>query len=196
MQVFGAGGGLFAPDRNIIKHWDTYEEVFVNLIEDSGKIGIKHLFQALILFFIVKYPEEQKFAPTFLKKLYEQEILEDDLLIKWHKRKRKLDQDCQLYDREAQKVFRELISSFIEWLESAEDEGEEEGEEEEEEAGEKQEEQKNEVSKAKEEAMRKQKELIQKQKDQQQKMMDQANEEGEKDKEERTNILDIEVNDD
>jgi len=44
-------------------------------------------------------------------------MLNDDFLIKWHKRKRKLDQDCKLYDKDAQMEFRQLITPFIEWLE-------------------------------------------------------------------------------
>ena len=36
--------GIFGPDRNIVKHWDTFEQVFINLLETDPENGQKHLF--------------------------------------------------------------------------------------------------------------------------------------------------------
>ncbi len=39
----------------------------MELIRQDGKVGIKHCLQAIILFFVRRYPEQIKFAPTFMK---------------------------------------------------------------------------------------------------------------------------------
>jgi hypothetical protein len=31
--------GLFPPSRNIIKNWESNEEVFLSLVKEEGKIG-------------------------------------------------------------------------------------------------------------------------------------------------------------
>jgi hypothetical protein len=110
--------GLFSPDeRNIIKNWAAYEECFLQLAQTDGDLGIKHFMQSIIQYFVRKYPEQKVYANTFLKTLYEQEILSDEFFLKWHKKKKKLDKTCKLYDRKAEKLFREIINPFIEWLE-------------------------------------------------------------------------------
>ena len=49
---------IFGPDRNIVKGWDDYEQVFVLLLEADAENGIKHLFQTIIQFFVNKYPDQ------------------------------------------------------------------------------------------------------------------------------------------
>jgi len=34
--------GLFQPSRNILKHWEANEELFIKLVKKEGKIGIDH----------------------------------------------------------------------------------------------------------------------------------------------------------
>jgi hypothetical protein len=58
----------------------------------------------------------QKFAPTFMKLLYDQEVFSEEFMIKWFNRKLKLDKNCALYDRKAEKQYRTLIEGFINWL--------------------------------------------------------------------------------
>jgi hypothetical protein len=58
------------------------------------------------LFFIKIHPEMDKFAPTFMKVLYDQNIFSEDFLLKWYKKKKKMDKACGLYDRKAEKKFR------------------------------------------------------------------------------------------
>lgn len=63
--------GIFPPEKNIVKNWPQYEKTFLNLVATDGKIGIKHLLQAMVLYFMRKHPELQKFAPTFMKLMYD-----------------------------------------------------------------------------------------------------------------------------
>ena len=45
-----------------------------------------------------------------MKLLYDQSFMSDEFILKWHKKKKKLDKHCKLYDRKAEKVFRELLN--------------------------------------------------------------------------------------
>jgi len=112
--------GLFNGDgtRNIVKHWKDHEKAFLTLVQQDGKIGIKHLLQSIILFFIRRHEEQVKFAPTFMKLLVcDQEVFSEEFIIKWFNRKGKLDKGCALYDRKAEKAFRGAIEAFVKWLE-------------------------------------------------------------------------------
>jgi len=100
---------IFGPDRNIVKSWDDYEQVFVLLLEADAENGIKHLFQTMIQFFVNKYPDQQKFTATLCKKLYDNSVIEDQFFIGWHGRKIKLDRHTKLQDMSAGKTMRGLI---------------------------------------------------------------------------------------
>lgn len=39
--------GIFGPHRNIVKHWDTFEPVFANLVEADAENGTKRLMQCV-----------------------------------------------------------------------------------------------------------------------------------------------------
>jgi hypothetical protein len=108
--------GLFSPERNPVRHWVEYEKIFMELVKQDGTRGGKQLLQAVILFFTRKYPEMGKFATTFMKLLYDQEVYNEDFIIKWFEKRAKLDKTCALYDRKAEKLFRGLIEAFINWL--------------------------------------------------------------------------------
>ena len=123
--------GIFGPHRNIVKKWDTFEEVFTSMAAQDEDNGNKHLFQAIIQFFINKYPQHQKFAAALCKKLYDNSVLEDEFFVKWHGKQAKLDRDSKLHDRQAESAMRPLLNEFVQWLTSAEyDEEEAYGEEE------------------------------------------------------------------
>ncbi len=66
--------------------------------------------QSVIQFFIRKNPSMGKYSGTFMKMMYDQEILTEDFILKWYKKKRKLDKSCKLYDRKAERLFRESIN--------------------------------------------------------------------------------------
>ena len=104
--------------RNILKCWKDHEKAFLALVTQDGKIGIKHLLQAIIMYFTSRYAAEMsKFASTFMKMLVcDQEVFAEEFIIKWFNRKAKLDKACVLYDRKAEKAFRGLIEAFVNWL--------------------------------------------------------------------------------
>ena len=47
--------GVFPPRRNILKHWDLNEDLFITLVKNDGVLGLDHFMQSLVLFFIRKY---------------------------------------------------------------------------------------------------------------------------------------------
>jgi len=120
---------IFGPHRNIVKAWDTYEKVFTDLASQDAENGSKHLFQAVIQFFINRYPEQQNFAASLAKKLYDNSVIEDQLFIQWHAKHLRLDRDSKLYDRPAESAMRPLLNEFVQWLSNAEYDEEQYGEE-------------------------------------------------------------------
>jgi len=109
--------GLFPPKRNILKNWTHNEEIFLNFVKNEGKIGIEHFLQGLILYFIRKYKGDlDKYAPTFMKKLVDENIISDKFLIGWYEKEITLDKNARTRDKKAEKKFRDLIEKFIEWL--------------------------------------------------------------------------------
>ena len=100
--------GLFGPQKNPCNQdlWSQRENLFEQLVKADGPVGIKRFLQAVTLFFIVKYPEMKRFAPTFMKLLYEQEMLPEDFIINWFNKKAKLDKKGALYNRKCEKAFR------------------------------------------------------------------------------------------
>lgn len=61
-----------------------------------------------------------KYAPTFMKKLVDENILSKQFVIDWFDKNVKLDKDSGLYDKKSERKFRELIEQFIEWLRNQE----------------------------------------------------------------------------
>ena len=151
--------GIFGPNRNIVKSWDTFEKVFTELAAQDEENGVKHLLQAIIQFFVNLHPESQKFAAALCKKLYDNSVIEDSVFVKWHAKQMKLDRDSKLYDRQAESAMRPLLNEFIQWLSSAEYDEEADYGEEEAGAGEEEEKKAEET-----EAERNQRELIEAQK--------------------------------
>ena len=97
--------GIFNTKRNIVKHWPAYEKAFLKLVQADGKVGPKRLFQAIILFFINKYPEHKKFASKFCKLLYDTSVYTDEFFTSWHAGEIKLDKNI-LRDIKAAKQFK------------------------------------------------------------------------------------------
>lgn len=116
---------VFGPHRNIAKHWDTYEPIFKSLMSQEEENAQKHMLQAVIQFFVNRYPDTQGSAAALCKKLYDNSIIEDSLFTGWHTKSVKLNRDCIMYDRKAESTMRPILAEFITWLSSAEydDEG-------------------------------------------------------------------------
>lgn len=111
--------GVFGPEpaRNPVKCWKEHEKAFIDLVRQDGTRGAKHLLQAIVYFFVRRHPAELlKFAATFMKLLYDQEVFDEEFIIAWHNRKIKLDKACALYDRKAEKEFKKQLDQFVEWL--------------------------------------------------------------------------------
>ena len=102
--------GLFNNERNIIKNWTKYEDYFMELLKVDGKIGIKHLMQAIVLYFIRRYPQQGVYSGTFCKLLFDQEVFNEKFFIQWFNKKIKLDKKSIMYDRKAEKQFKDHIS--------------------------------------------------------------------------------------
>lgn len=112
--------GLFPPKRNIIRNWAIHEKLFIDLVKLEGKVGIDHIMQALVLYFIrVHHDDLGKFASTFMKKLVDENVMTEKFLLEWFDKTVRLDKDSNLYDKKAEKKFRDLIEKFIEWLRTA-----------------------------------------------------------------------------
>ena len=68
--------GLFNDyDRDILELWAKYKPVFEQA-SAKDKQGQAHIWQAIILFFMKKYPSEKGKANDFCKMLYEQEFFD------------------------------------------------------------------------------------------------------------------------
>jgi len=74
---------LFNPTaRNIVTYWDKHHQTFMKIVASEPENGTKHLFQAIILYFVRVYPNEMMpYAATFMKKLYDLDVFEDEFLI-------------------------------------------------------------------------------------------------------------------
>ena len=73
--------------------------------------------QALVLYFIRKYNSEMgAYAQTFLKKMVDEDVLNEKNLLQWYDKEARLDKESVLYDKKAEKKFRDLVEKFIEWL--------------------------------------------------------------------------------
>lgn len=113
--------GVFSPSRNIVKYWDLNEELFIKLVKIDGKLGLEHFMQSLVLYFIRKYKDElSRFAPTFLKKLLDNNTIGEKYIQEWFDKTIRLDKDSMLYDKKAEKKFRDLVTDFVEWMKTAE----------------------------------------------------------------------------
>ena len=73
-KYYIAIAGLFNDfDRNIVELWPKYESLFKDIMK-KDKAGLQHIWQAIILFFMNKYPSQQAKASEFCKVLYESEF--------------------------------------------------------------------------------------------------------------------------
>lgn len=154
--------GIFSPERNILKHWDAYEDIFIKLVaEVGGKKGRSRIWQAILLYFGFKYTDKQKFFPTFTNKLYQGNFFSEDFIKGWYATEIKLDKTSSLKNLKNEKAMRPLLDEFIAHIEQEEESGEEE---EEEASGDEQPAPVQEESKVEDEATRQQRELIEAQK--------------------------------
>lgn len=112
---------LFSKDRTPFKNWDNHEKCFLELVSRDGKVGLKRLLQVFVRFFIIDCTELTKAGPTFMNKMYDQEVFSGEMLLKWYESNKSLDRHSPLHDRKAEKAFKELCSEFIEYVKRSEE---------------------------------------------------------------------------
>lgn len=98
---------LFSKERSPLKNWDAHEKCFLDLVSRDGRIGIKRLLQVFIRFFVLDCTDLNKVGPTFMNKMYDQEVFSGEFLLKWHESTKSLDRHSPLHDRKAEKAFKE-----------------------------------------------------------------------------------------
>jgi len=98
---------LFSKERSPLKNWDAHEKCFLDLVSRDGRIGIKRLLQVFIRFFVLDCTDLSKVGPTFMNKMYDQEVFSGEFLVKWHESTKSLDRHSPLHDRKAEKAFKE-----------------------------------------------------------------------------------------
>ena len=100
-------------------NFKKYAAVIRRLV-DADDQGASHLFQAIVQYFIKRFPDQKPHASELCMILYNESVIEDQFFINWHAKKLKTDRDSQMYDHKAEKAMRSLLNEFVEWLQSAE----------------------------------------------------------------------------
>ena len=88
---------------------------------------------SMVHFFVVKNPKLEVAIPSFLKHVYDDDILEEDVLLQWEDKKFKTLKKSSIYDRKAEKKFKKKAEQFFTWLKEAEEDESDESEDEKEE---------------------------------------------------------------
>lgn len=127
--------GLFNIARTPLKNFKKHEKLFKHYTEKE-ELGKKHFLQAIVYFFIRRFPDLQKEAASLMQYLVMNKFFAKDFLLQWNAKKLKMDKSSILYDRKAEKKMKGLLESFMGWLEdldsdsSSSEESSDEGEEE------------------------------------------------------------------
>lgn len=111
-------------DVNILNQLETYANIFQKVCEDNAK-SQRAMIGGCEIMVEQNYAELFKFFPHILKKLYDLDIAEEDVILTWGKKPSKR--------YVAKKLSADLIKNsekVLEWLREAETESEEESEEE------------------------------------------------------------------
>jgi len=168
--------GLFNIGRTPLKNFKKNEAVFQHFLKKDEELGTKHFLQAITLFFIRRFPDLQKEAPSLMQYMVTQKYLSKDFLLAWNSKKQKLDKSCMLYDKKAEKKFKAVLVKFMEWLEEMESSSDDDSSSGEEEAkGEETKKQETDLERKKREQM----ELIRQQQEEQAKAMQDKKEKAE-----------------
>lgn len=123
--------GIFGPKYSPVKHWEEHESVFEKLISTDPNKGSLNLFQSVLLLF-KSHPSMSPQLETFLHKLYEREVISEQLLLDWFYKRLPLDKHSILYPGSAHdQAMRALVTGLINVIENGEYDDEEEEEEQE-----------------------------------------------------------------
>lgn len=108
--------GLFQGKRNAAKSWPEFEECFLSLVQADGENGPKRLLQTIAWFYVKRCPDQQKYINALFRTLYDQNFLEQEMLVGWYQGKVRSDKGCVMYDKKVEKQFKSLLKDFIDWL--------------------------------------------------------------------------------
>ena len=130
LKHFIVFNGLFSI--NILKEFPKYKDLLKSVVAADKKDGAKAFIMTMVKFFIEKHPKLEVAIPTFLHHVYEAEIVDESVFLKWEAKKFKTDKMSSLYSKKNESTFKKKAEKFLTWLKEAEeDEGEEDEDEEE-----------------------------------------------------------------
>ena len=84
----------------------------------KDKAGPQHIWQAIILFFIKKYPSQQGKANEFCKVLHKNKFYTNQFFSDLETGNLKLDKHCILKDANCEKKFKKVIAQFLQALDT------------------------------------------------------------------------------
>jgi len=129
-------GSTFSDDIISANKVSSHKPIFAALV--PGAIQQRHLIAACEWFCGTKYPQLLKFFPVLLKHLYDEELLEEGVILEWAAdyTRNEFSSEQSLINLETLEQLKSAAKPFIHWLQEAEEDGddeedEEEGEEEE-----------------------------------------------------------------
>jgi hypothetical protein len=116
----------------VLEEFPKYKTLLKSIVDSDGEEGTKCFMMAMVHFFIEKYPKLEVAIPTFLKFVFDADILSEDTLLKWEDKKFKTNKKSSFYNRKNEKTFKKKAEKLFTWLKEAEADEEEESEEEDE----------------------------------------------------------------
>lgn len=117
----------------IVEEFSKYKELFKTYLENDGENGVKCFIMVMVDFFMNQHPELEIAIPTMLKHVYDAELIEEGILLKWEEKKFKTDKKSCLYSKKSEKKFKKRGEQFFTWLKEADEDESEESEDEDEE---------------------------------------------------------------
>lgn len=130
LKYFIVFNGLFSA--NVLNEFARFKDLLRSMVAADKKDGAKFFIMTMVRFFVEKHPKLAVAIPTFLHHVYEAEILDEAVLLKWDSKKFKTDKNSSLYNKKNEKAFKKSAEKFFTWLKEAEEDESEEDEDEEE----------------------------------------------------------------
>lgn len=85
-------------------------------MQADGENGPKRLLQTIAWFYVKRCPDQQKYINALFRTLYDQNFLEQEMLVGWYSGKIRSDKGCVMYDKKCEKLFKAMLKEFIDWL--------------------------------------------------------------------------------
>ena len=117
LKHFIVFNGLFSI--NILKEFPKYKDLLKSVVAADKKDGAKAFIMTMVKFFIEKHPKLEVAIPTFLHHVYEAEIVDESVFLKWEAKKFKTDKMSSLYSKKNESTFKKKAEKFFTWLKEA-----------------------------------------------------------------------------